>query len=394
MNLNTNFDNLVPNYLFADIAKRVASYQRENPGAALIKLGIGDVSQPIAPVVSQAMQKASEELAHKETFKGYPDYEGYEFLREAISKYYSDFGAQINADEIFISDGAKSDCSGIGDIFGIDNTVLVCDPVYPVYVDSNIIAGRKVIYAPATKENGFLAMPDDNVKADIIYLCSPNNPTGSTYSFEQLKLWVEYANRLGAVIIYDNAYEAFITDGSPRSIFCIDEAKTCAVEIGSLSKTAGFTGVRCGFTIIPRSLERCSKNIYDLWYRRQSTKFNGVSWPVQCGAAAVFTQSGQRQVKRNIEYYQENAKIITAVLDELGIFYTGGVNSPYIWLECPHGYSSWEFFDLLLQKANVVTTPGEGFGSNGKGFLRITAFGEHSETRTAMQRIKNVLMQI
>ncbi len=394
MKLNTNFDNLVPNYLFADISKKVAEYQRKNPDAKLIRLGIGDVSLPIAKVVTDAMKNGCEDLAHKETFHGYPDYEGYEFLRESVSKYYADFGARVSADEILISDGAKSDCSEIGDIFGIDNTVLVCDPVYPVYADSNIIAGRQIIYVPATKENGFLAMPDKNVKADIIYLCSPNNPTGSTYSVEQLKEWVDYANALDAVIIYDNAYEAFITDGSPRSIFCLEDAKTCAIEIGSLSKTAGFTGVRCGFTIIPRALKRAGKSIYDLWYRRQSTKFNGVSYPVQCGANAVFTTVGQRQIRRNIAYYQENAKIITDTLDALGIFYTGGKNSPYIWLECPNGYSSREFFDLLLDRARVVTTPGEGFGENGKGFLRITSFGEHAETRAAMERIKSVVSGI
>ena len=391
MKINRNFDNLVPNYLFAEVASRTNKFISENPDKKVIKLGIGDVTLPLAPVVVDAMKKGADELAVKETFKGYPDYEGYEFVRQAVSDYYKSFGVTVNADEIFISDGAKSDCGNIGDIFSADNTVLVTDPVYPVYVDSNIMAGRKIVYADSTKENGFAAMPDDSVKADIIYLCSPNNPTGSAYTYEQLKAWVEYALKNDAIILYDAAYEAFITEDLPRSIFSIDGARECAIEMCSLSKTAGFTGTRCGYTVIPRELERDGHNIYKTWYRRQATKFNGVSWPVQCAAAAVFSEEGQRQIKQNIEYYQENARIISSAMDELGIFYTGGKNSPYIWLECPNGMKSWEFFDMLLENANVVGTPGSGFGKNGEGFFRLTAFGDRDNTVEAVERIKNML---
>lgn len=391
MKINRNFDNLVPNYLFAEVATRTNKFITEKPDAKVIKLGIGDVTLPLAPVVVDAMKKGADELGVKETFKGYPDYEGYEFVRQAVSDYYKSFGVSVNADEIFISDGAKSDCGNIGDIFSADNTVLVTDPVYPVYVDSNIMAGRKIVYADSTKENGFAAMPDDNVNADIIYLCSPNNPTGSAYTYEQLKAWVEYALKNDAIILYDAAYEAFITENLPRSIFAIEGARNCAIEMCSLSKTAGFTGTRCGYTVIPKELERDGHNIYKTWYRRQATKFNGVSWPVQCAAAAVFSDEGLRQIKQNIAYYQENARIISSALDQLGIFYTGGKNSPYIWLECPNGMKSWEFFDMLLTKANVVGTPGSGFGKNGEGFFRLTAFGDHDNTIEAVKRIKNML---
>lgn len=391
MKVNSNFDNMVPSYLFAEIAKRVNEYAKANPDKDIIRLGIGDVTLPLAPVVVEAMKKGAQELGIKESFKGYPDYEGYEFLRRAVSDYYKSHGVQVDADEILISDGAKSDCGNIGDIFGEDNTVLVTDPVYPVYVDTNIMAGRKIVYADSVEENGFAAMPDKNVKADIIYLCSPNNPTGSVYTKEQLKQWVDYANAQDAIILFDAAYEAFITEDLPRSIFEIEGARNCAIEFCSLSKTAGFTGTRCGYTVIPKELERDGKNIYKLWYRRQATKFNGVSWPVQCAAAAVFTDEGQKQIKENIAYYQNNAKIISNTLDELGIWYTGGVNSPYIWLKCPKGMSSWEFFDFLLENANVVGTPGAGFGKNGEGYFRLTAFGDEEGTKEAVRRIKEAL---
>ena len=391
MKINRNFDNLVPNYLFAEVASKTKKFSEENPDAKVIKLGIGDVTLPLAPVVIDAMKKGADELGVKETFKGYPDYEGYEFVRKAVSDYYKGFGVTVNADEIFISDGAKSDCGNIGDIFSTDNTVLVTDPVYPVYVDSNIMAGRKIVYADSTKANGFAAMPDDSVQADIIYLCSPNNPTGSAYTYEQLNAWVEYALKNDAIILYDAAYEAFITEDLPRSIYAIKGARECAIEMCSLSKTAGFTGTRCGYTVIPKELERDGHNIYKTWYRRQATKFNGVSWPVQCAAAAVFSEEGQRQIKQNIAYYQENARIISSAMDELGIFYTGGKNSPYIWLECPNGMKSWEFFDMLLTKANVVGTPGSGFGKNGEGFFRLTAFGDRDNTVEAVERIKKIL---
>lgn len=391
MKINHDFDNLVENYLFAEVADRTAKYQAANPDKRVIKMGIGDVTLPLAPVVIEAMKKGADELSKKETFKGYPSYEGYEFLREAISGYYARNGVKVSPDEIFVSDGAKSDCGNIGDIFARDNVVLVTDPVYPVYVDSNIMAGRKIVYARSTEENGFCAMPDENVHADIIYLCSPNNPTGAVYSMEQLKIWVDYALKNDAVILFDSAYEAFITDDSPRSIFAVEGARKCAIELCSLSKTAGFTGTRCGYTVIPHELERDGHNIYKLWYRRQSTKFNGVSYPVQCAAAAVFSDEGLKQINENISYYQNNAKIITDAMDELGISYTGGKNSPYIWIKCPNGLGSWEFFDMLLEKANVVGTPGEGFGDCGKGYLRFTAFAGCEDTVEAMNRIKAML---
>lgn len=391
MKINHNYDNLVPNYLFAEIAKRTNKFIAENPDKKVIKLGIGDVTLPLAPVVVEAFKKGVDELAEKATFKGYPDYEGYEFVRQAVSDYYASFGVTVGADEILINDGAKSDTGNFGDIFSDDNIVLVTDPVYPVYVDSNIMAGRKIVLAPANKENGFCAMPDENVKADIIYLCSPNNPTGSAYTADQLKVWIDYALKNDAIILYDCAYEAFITDDCPRSIFAIEGSRQCAIEFCSLSKTAGFTGARCGYTVIPKELERDGHNIYKLWYRREATKFNGVSYPVQCAAAAVFSEEGQKQIKENLSYYKENAKIISSALDELGIYYTGGKNSPYIWLECPNGMGSWEFFDYLLENANVVGTPGEGFGECGKGYFRLTSFGDRDNTVEAVERIKKLL---
>lgn len=391
MKINKNYDNLVPSYLFAEIAARTNAYIKANPDKRVIKLGIGDVTLPLAPVVIDALKKGADELGVKETFKGYPEYEGYDFAREAVAGYYQRNGVTVAPDEIFISDGAKSDTGNIGDIFGADNVVMVTDPVYPVYVDSNIMAGRKIVYAPCTRENGFLAMPDDSVSADIIYLCSPNNPTGAAYNAEQLKAWVDYANKNDAIILYDAAYEAFITDDCPRSIFAIDGARTCAIEFCSLSKTAGFTGTRCGYTVIPKELVRDDHNIHDLWYRREATKFNGVSYPVQCAAAAVFSDEGLAQIRENLDYYKENARIIASALDELGIYYTGGKNSPYIWLECPNGMDSWEFFDYLLQNAQVVGTPGEGFGKCGEGYFRLTSFGDRDNTIEAVERIKNLL---
>ncbi len=390
MKINRHFDNLVPNYLFADVARKTNEFAAAHPGREIIKLGIGDVTLPLAPIVVAAMKKGCEDLKHRETFKGYPEYEGYDFVREAVSGYYKSFGADVSADEIFISDGAKSDCGNLPDIFSQENTVLVTDPVYPVYVDANIMAGRKILYASSNRENGFLAMPDRSVKADLIYLCSPNNPTGAAYSAEQLKQWVDYALENDAVILYDAAYEAFIEDESPRSIFLIEGAKKCAIELCSLSKTAGFTGTRCGYTVVPKELERDGHSLHSLWYRRQATKFNGVSWPVQCAAAEVFSQEGLRQISENLQYYKANAKIIADALSDLGIYYTGGKNSPYIWLQCPGGMGSWEFFDLLLEKAAVVGTPGEGFGENGKGYFRLTSFNSREKTEEAVERIKAV----
>ena len=395
--INENFNDLKPSYLFAEIAKRVSNFTKENPDKKVIRLGIGDVTLPIAPVVVEAMKKGCDELGVKETFKGYPDYEGYAFLREAISGYYKSFGVEVSADEILVSDGAKSDAGNISDIFSADNTVLVTDPVYPVYVDTNLMSGRKILYADSNEENGFCAMPDYSVKADIIYLCSPNNPTGAVYTKAQLEEWVKYAKANNAVIIFDSAYEAFITEKDlPRSIFEIDGARECAMEICSLSKTAGFTGTRCGYTVIPKELEITDNdgnkyNVYKTWYRRQSTKFNGVSYPVQCAAAAVFSEEGLKQIRENLAYYQKNAKLIADTMTELGIKFTGGINSPYIWLKCPGNMGSWEFFDYLLNEINVVGTPGEGFGENGKGWFRLTAFGDYENTIEAMNRFKNLL---
>lgn len=395
--MNENFNNLVPNYLFAEVAKRTNEFIKANPDKRVIRLGIGDVTLPLAPAVIDAFHKGVDEMGKKETFKGYPDYEGYAFLREAISAYYKkNAGVDISPDEILVSDGAKSDCGNIGDIFSKDNTVLVTDPVYPVYVDSNIMSGRKILYADSTAENGFAAMPDKNVKADIIYLCSPNNPTGSAYTYDQLAEWVDYAKSLGAVILFDAAYEAFITEeDKPRSIFEIEGARECAIEMCSLSKTAGFTGTRCGYTIIPKELMFKNEkgedvSVYKTWYRRQATKFNGVSYPVQCAAAAVFSDEGQKQIRENIAFYQENAKIIAEALDEMEIYYTGGKNSPYIWLKCPGDMDSWAFFDKLLKEANVVGTPGSGFGKNGEGYFRLTAFGDRENTKEAVERIKKL----
>lgn len=396
MKINENFNNLKENYLFAEVAKKVKDYTTKYPDKKVIRLGIGDVTLPLAPVVVEAMKKGCDELSKKESFKGYPDYEGYAFLREAISGYYKSFGVEVSADEILVSDGAKSDCGNIADIFSEDNVVLVTDPVYPVYVDANIMAGRKIIFADSNVGNGFAAMPDKKMKADVIYLCSPNNPTGSAYTKGQLKEWVDYAIANNAIILYDCAYEAFIQDSEiPRSIFAIEGARRCAIELCSLSKTAGFTGTRCGYTVIPHDLEMTDStgkavNIYKLWYRRQATKFNGVSYPVQCAAAAVFTPEGQKQIKENISYYMENAKIISEALTEMGIWFTGGKNSPYIWLKCPNNMGSWEFFDFLLNNANVVGTPGAGFGANGEGFFRLTAFGDRENTIEAVRRIKEL----
>ncbi|MGN1411475.1 MAG: LL-diaminopimelate aminotransferase [Oscillospiraceae bacterium] len=390
--LNRNFDNLVPNYLFADVSRKTNEFIKANPDRRIIRLGIGDVTLPLAPVIVDAMKKGCDELGVKETFKGYPDYEGYEFARQAVSNYYKTFNVEVSADEILINDGAKSDTSNIGDIFSQDNVVLVTDPVYPVYVDANIMGGRKIIYADCTEKNGFCPMPNKEVHADIIYLCSPNNPTGACLNREQLKAWIEYAIENDAVIIYDAAYEAFITQEEyPRSIFEIEGARKCAIEMCSLSKTAGFTGTRCGYTVIPKDLVVDGTNLYSRWYRRLSTKFNGVSYPVQCGLKAVFSEEGLKQIKENLSYYQENAKIIADTMRECGISFTGGINSPYIWFKCPNDMGSWEFFDYMLNEIGVVGTPGEGFGKNGAGWFRLTSFGDRQNTIDAMALFKDMI---
>ncbi|HPU63368.1 MAG TPA: LL-diaminopimelate aminotransferase, partial [Mobilitalea sp.] len=337
--------------------------------------------------------KASFEMGTKETFRGYGEEQGYGFLRQAICGYYKKKGVDLTEQEVFISDGAKSDLGNILDIFETDNTVLIPDPVYPVYVDTNIMDGRKIIFMNGNEENNFLPMPDYKVEADIIYICSPNNPTGAVYGKEALKEWVNYALKRDAVILFDSAYESYIQDEKlPTSIYQIEGAKKCAIEFCSLSKTAGFTGTRCGYTVIPMELIRDGVPLNKLWLRRQTTKFNGVPYIIQRGAEAVFSDTGLGQIKENIAYYMENARIITDTLKKLGIWFVGGENSPYIWLKCPKNMLSWEFFDYLLTNAQVVGTPGAGFGNNGEGFFRLTAFGDREKVITAMERIKNLML--
>lgn len=397
--INENFLKLKENYLFIDIAKKLNAYRSENPDKTIIRMGIGDVTRPLVPVVVEAMKKAADEMGRPETFRGYEDSgKGYDFLREAVSGYYkNEIGAEVSADEIYISDGAKSDCGNIVDIFSSKNKIVITDPAYPVYVDSNTMSGKEIIFASSNEENGFAAMPDESVDCDIIYLCSPNNPTGSVYTKEQLKVWVDYAIKKNAIIIFDSAYEAFIRDKSlVRSIFTVEGARKCAIEICSLSKTAGFTGTRCGYTVIPKELEAFTAsgekvNVAKIWSRRQGSKFNGVSYPVQRAAEAVFSAEGLKQTRADIDYYMENARIMSETCEELGIKYTGGRNSPYIWLKCPNGMGSWEFFDHLLNEIQVVGTPGEGFGPNGKGWFRLTAFGTRENTIEAMERLKKLL---
>ena len=391
MELNEHFSALSESYLFATVAQKSAAYAAAHPDKKVIKLSIGDVTLPLAPAVISAMHEAVEEMGRKETFRGYPPYEGYDFLRGNIAEYYAARGVDVPVSDIFVSDGAKSDCGNLPELFGEDNVVLVPDPVYPVYVDTNLMAGRKIVYAAATKENGFLPMPDESVKADIIYICSPNNPTGAAYTKEQLQKWVDYANEREAVILYDAAYECFVQDGAARSIYEAKGAEKCAIEMCSFSKTAGFTGTRCGYTVVPSALVRGGVRLRDMWFRRQSTKFNGVSYIVQRGAAAVFTEEGMKQINENLAYYRENARLIADCMDKCGIFYTGGKNSPYIWLKCPGGMKSWEFFDYLLNEIQVVGTPGSGFGENGEGFFRLTAFGDRENTKEACERLYGLL---
>ena len=385
MNINENYLNLEESYLFSTVAKKVAQYTSENPDKKVIRLGIGDVTLPLCNAVIGAMHKAVDEMGSQSTFRGYGPEQGYDFLRDAVKNYYLKRNVELDTDEIFISDGAKSDIGNILDLFSKDNAVLVPDPVYPVYVDTNIMAGRKVIFANANEENDFLPLPDRNIKADIIYICSPNNPTGAVYNKEQLKLWVNYVKEQNAIILFDAAYECFVSDENlPKSIFEIEGAKDCAIEFCSLSKTAGFTGTRCGYTIVPKNLGRLNK----FWLRRQTTKFNGVPYIVQRGAEAVFSEEGQKEIKENINYYKENAKIISETLTKCGIYYTGGKHSPYIWLKCPNNMKSWEFFDYLLNNIQIVGTPGSGFGQNGEGYFRLTSFGSKENTIEAMKRFE------
>ena len=394
MKLNRNYLNLEESYLFSTVARKVSAFSAAHPEAKILRMGIGDVTLPLAPAVISAMQAAVAEMGKKETFRGYGPEQGYDFLRESIRGYYGRRGVDLDADEIFVSDGAKSDLGNILDIFDRENTVLIPDPVYPVYVDTNIMAGRKIVFAEANADNGFLPLPDAGVQADIIYICSPNNPTGAAYSVEQLQAWVDYARARGAVILYDAAYECFVEgQGLARSIYETEGAKECAIEFCSFSKTAGFTGTRCGYTVVPKALRREGVSLNKLWLRRQTTKFNGVPYIVQRGAAAVFTEEGEKQIRENLSVYRRNAKRLCDCMDALGIFYTGGKNSPYVWFRCPGFSDSWQFFDYLLEKANVVGTPGSGFGKNGEGYFRLTAFGTEEDTVLACRRIQSALSE-
>lgn len=394
--LNENYQNLKESYLFSEIAHRVDAYAKANPDKKIIRLGIGDVTLPLGSHVVDELHKAVDDMTDSSTFKGYGPEQGYGFVRDAIKDYYAENGVTLDPASIFVSDGAKSDTGNITDIFGNDNVILIPDPVYPVYVDTNIMSGRNVTYISGNAENNFLPMPDKNVHSDLIYICSPNNPTGATYNKAQLKEWVDYAIANEAVILFDAAYEAFVTEKDlPRSIYEIEGAEKCAIEFGSLSKTAGFTGTRCGYTIVPKALVFMTStgkevSLNAMWNRRQTTKFNGTSYIIQKGAAAAFSKEGMAQCRENINYYQENAKTIASVLDKKGIRYFGGVNSPYIWFECPNNMDSWDFFDYLLTNIQVVGTPGAGFGENGKNFFRLTAFGNHENTKEAMERFKTL----
>lgn len=386
MKTNTNYQNIADSYLFSTVTKKVNEFAAKYPDKKIIKLGIGDVTLPLCKEVVKALKNASEEMGIKESFHGYGPEQGYEFLKTKLQKYYETHGVNLDNDEIFISDGAKSDLGNILDLFAVDNTVLVPDPVYPVYVDTNIMAGRKVVYIDANADNNFLPLPDKSIKADIIYICSPNNPTGAVYNKEQLKAWVDYAKENKSVILFDAAYECFITNEElPRSIFEIEGAKSCAIEFCSFSKMAGFTGTRCGWTVVPKELENGLLN--KMWLRRQTTKFNGVPYIVQRGAEAVFSEVGQKEIQENLNYYKENAKIISDVLKKHNIWHIGGQHSPYIWLKCPNNMKSWEFFDYLLENIQVVGTPGSGFGRNGEGYFRLTSFGSRENTKEAVERM-------
>lgn len=406
--INENYLKLQDSYLFSTIAKKIAKYTEENPDKKVIKLGIGDVTLPLAPVVGEAIKKATDEMLKKETFRGYGPEQGYDFLREKIVKYdYETLGVTIDKDEIFVSDGAKCDTGNIGEIFAKDNIVAITDPVYPVYLDTNIMAGRtgtynkekdqyeNIVYMPVSAKNNFIPeLPKE--KVDMIYLCFPNNPTGTVLTKEQLKIWVKYAKENKAVILFDGAYEAFISEENvPHSIYEIEGAREVAIEFRSFSKTAGFTGVRCAYTVIPKELKAYTKQgeevyLNKLWNRRQCTKFNGVPYITQRAAESIYTEEGRKQIQENIKYYKENAKIMLEGLKQVGYEVFGGKNAPYIWLKVPDGYTSWEFFDYLLEKANVVGTPGVGFGPSGEGYFRLTAFGSRENTIEAIERIKNL----
>lgn len=389
---NMNYADLKDSYLFYNIEQKIKAYLKENPGSHLYRMGIGDVSLPLCDAVIEALHEAVEDQAKKETFHGYMPECGADFLRESIAKHYSEYGVSLESDEVFVSSGASDELGDILDLFDRGGSSLVMEPAYPAYVDANIMSGRKVLHLPSGKQNGFLPLPDDKTSADLIYICSPNNPTGAVFSYEQLKCWVDYANKNGSIIIFDAAYEAFIENKTlPHSIFEISGSRTCAIEICSLSKTAGFTGTRLGYTVIPKDLERNGMNLNAMWVRNRTTKTNGVSYIIQKGAAAVFTEEGQKQIHKNIGVYKENGKVLMKAFDKLGIWYTGGKNAPYIWIKCPGGMDGWQFFDYLLNEIQVVGTPGDGFGACGKGYFRFSTFADPVETQEAADRICNLL---
>lgn len=390
--LNRHYAELEDSYLFAGIAQRVAAYETAHPGERILRLGIGDVSLPLPEAVVAALHEGVDAQARAETFQGYLPECGAPFLRDAIARQYGERGVVLDAGEVFVSSGASDELGDILDLFDASSAALVMEPAYPAYVDANVIAGRRIVRLASGKDDGFAPWPDPAADADLIYLCSPGNPTGASFTRDKLKAWVDFANARGAIILFDAAYEAFISDTDvPHSIFEVEGARTCAIEICSLSKTAGFTGTRLGYTVIPCDLERGGMRVADMWVRNRTTKTNGVSFIVQRGAAAAFTPEGRRQVKRNIEVYKGNARVIMEALDAVGVWYCGGVNAPYVWLECPWGLGSWEFFDYLLENAQVVGTPGVGFGPCGEGYFRLSSFGSPDDTAEAMGRMRRLL---
>ena len=389
---NMHYRDLKESYLFAGIAQKIKKYQMEHPEKHIYRMGIGDVSLPLCDAVIAALHEGVADQANKETFHGYMPECGAQFLRETVAGHYAERGVILDADEVFISSGASDELGDILDLFDRSSSALVVEPAYPAYVDANVIAGREIVHLASGKEDGFLPEPREDFKADILYICSPNNPTGAVFSRNQLQAWVDFANENGAIILFDAAYEAFIEDETlPHSIFELDGAETCAIEICSLSKTAGFTGTRLGYTVIPKALNRCGMNFNAMWVRNRTTKTNGVSYIIQKGGAAVFTPEGQAQIKANIQIYKNNAKVLMEALDQLGIWYTGGKNAPYIWLKCPNGMGSWEFFDYLLNEIQVVGTPGEGFGACGEGYFRFSTFGSPEDTEEAARRLCELL---
>lgn len=389
---NRHYAELKDSYLFYHIAQKTKAYLSEHPGAKLYRLGIGDVTLPLCNAVIEALHQAVDDQASQERFHGYMPECGADFLREAIAGYYAQRNVQLSADEIFVSSGASDELGDILDLFDRSNAAMIIEPAYPAYVDANIMAGRKIVHLPSDCSNGFLPEPDPSSEADLLYICSPNNPTGAVFDRAQLQKWVDYANAHGSIILFDAAYEAFIEQpGLPHSIFEIEGAKTCAIEICSLSKTAGFTGTRLGYTVIPKKLVRGGMNMNDMWVRNRTTKTNGVSYIIQKGGAAVFTPEGQREIHQNIQLYKQNAKMLMQTLDALNVWYCGGKNAPYIWMKCPDGLGSWDFFDLLLNRIQVIGTPGEGFGACGEGYFRFSTFGSPEDTQEAAKRLYELL---